>query len=491
MAPSLTGRRRTVTQTSLLQAGVARSDITPPIGIGHAGWGAQTHQRAAGVDLPLWVTALAISDNDQTVVILDFDAMYLFEDEASAVRDAVMALTGLPASHIRLSYTHTHSGPISGKSWSSWMEEGPEMVTNYDDSLQHKAAGAAWAAMRAQVPVRIAAGRGTSCIGINRRFARPEDGKIVVGRNVDGPIDPEVQVIRIDTLAGQPLSTIVDYACHPITVGPDCDLITPDYPGFMKRVVEEATGSTCLFLQGAAGDIGPIRGVARNGLHEYRRLGAILGHEVSRIWWELELPARTERYSGTLESGAPLAIYEEEQRPDPERQLRVVHRSISLPTRPIGDADMLGSEKKEYIDKLNQLRRSGSEDDAVRDATMHAKRATMRAGLARQIEANPIREVEVQGISLGNDIVLLALAAEPFSEIGRAIKDASPFQYTLVSGYSNVGWAYLPTANAYSEGGYEVEVSPFSPDAEAQTVAECGALLQELAGAPGGGSDAA
>jgi uncharacterized protein YecE (DUF72 family) len=48
--------------TSHLLAGVARTDITPPLGIAHAGWGAQSHQRAAGVDLPLWATALALSD---------------------------------------------------------------------------------------------------------------------------------------------------------------------------------------------------------------------------------------------------------------------------------------------------------------------------------------------------------------------------------------------------------------------------------------------
>lgn len=473
--------------STTLTAGVARSDITPPLGIGHAGWGAQAHQRAAGVDLPLWVTALAISDDDQTVVIIDFDAMYLFEPEAAAVRQTVTDLTGLPASHVRLSYTHTHSGPISGESWSSWMQDGPEMVGNYDESLQHKAAGVAWAAMRAQEPVRIDAGRGQSGIGVNRRFSRPEDGAIVVGRNPQGPMDPEVQVVRIDTLQGRPLATLVNYACHPITVGPDCDLITPDYPGVVKRVVENATGSTCLFLQGAAGDIGPIRGVAQNGRHEYRRLGAILGHEASRIWWEMELPDRISRYAGTLESGAPLAIYEAEPLADTERWLRVISRPIALPTRTIGDADGLEAEARDHISRLDHLRSTDGNDDAIRDATMLAKRSTMRAGLARQLAGTHIRDVEIQGIALGPDIALLALSAEPFSEIGMAIKERSPFPSTLVSGYSNVGWAYLPTADAYALGGYEVEVTPFAPEAAEETVDACAALLKELAATWEGG----
>src|SRR5919199_3944352 len=94
-----------------LSAGTARTDITPPIGIAHAGWGAQTHQRAAGVDLPLWATALALSDGSQTVVVVDIDLMYVWDREAADARQAVAELTGLPLSNIRLSYTHTHSGP--------------------------------------------------------------------------------------------------------------------------------------------------------------------------------------------------------------------------------------------------------------------------------------------------------------------------------------------------------------------------------------------
>ena len=94
-----------------LSVGVARTDITPPVGIAHAGWGAQTHQRAVGVDLPLWATALALSDGDQTVLIVDLDLLSILEPNAVRVKDAIIELTGLPSSHIRLSYTHTHSGP--------------------------------------------------------------------------------------------------------------------------------------------------------------------------------------------------------------------------------------------------------------------------------------------------------------------------------------------------------------------------------------------
>ena len=109
-------------------AGVARVDITPPIGIAHAGWGAQVHERAAGVDMPLTATALALRGGEQTVVIIDIDRGDLWDATAAAARQAISELTGLPESNIRLSYTHTHSGPILDRGWSSWVGGGGEMV---------------------------------------------------------------------------------------------------------------------------------------------------------------------------------------------------------------------------------------------------------------------------------------------------------------------------------------------------------------------------
>jgi hypothetical protein len=470
----------------MLYAGVARTDITPPLGIAHAGWGAQSHQRATGVDLPLWATALALNDGTQTVVIVDVDLVYIWDNEAPAVMQAVAGLTGLPQSHIRVSYTHTHSGPINGANWSTWIKEGSEMVPAYDAMLQHQIAGVAHAAIARMQPARVAAGAGQSHIGVNRRFQRPEDGVVVVGRNWDGPFDPEVKVVRIDTSDGQPLAALVNYACHPITVGPDSTLITPDYPGVVKRVVEQNTGATCLFLQGAAGNVGPIRGVARNGQHEYRRLGAILGSEASRVWWELLTGPSQQRYAGTLESGAPLAIYVDEPQPEADTTLRVATRPLRLPLKQMRPPAELEAEFAGYNARLNQLRTTGGAEADLLELTMLAKRAGMRADLARRSEGQTHRTFDLQVFTIGDSIALVAMPGEPFAEIGMAIKAGSPFPNTLFSGYSNIGWAYIPMPDAYPLGGYEVEITPFSPDAAGQIVDESLALLRELGAAAQG-----
>ena len=56
------------------------------------------------------------------------------------------------------------------------------------------------------------------------------------------------------------LGTLVNYACHPTTLAWENTLISPDYVGAMREVVEQHTGAPCLFLQGASGDLGPREG---------------------------------------------------------------------------------------------------------------------------------------------------------------------------------------------------------------------------------------
>ncbi|MGI8484712.1 MAG: hypothetical protein ACR2OU_10670 [Thermomicrobiales bacterium] len=466
---------------SSLRAGVYCADATPPIGIAHSGWGAQSHERAVGVDLPLTVTALALSDDSTTSLIIDIDICFLVQEDAARARKAVSELTGVPETNIRLSYTHTHSDTIRSLA-GTWFSSGTEMVEPYIANLQSIIVGTAQRALDSQVPARIAGATGASSISVNRRFARPEDGVVVVGRNWDGIVDPEVQVLRIDTVEGLPLAAIVNFACHPITVGPDNDLLTPDYPGVLKRTVKDSTGATTLFLQGAAGDIGPIRGVARDGINQYRRLGAMLGLEASKLWWSAETVPMSEEYAGTLESGAPLALYDERPLPERDTTLRVAFRTVDLPVKTMGDPELLVAAAQGHAAEIERLRVAGSPAEDIKRETMQAKRASMRANLAQRLSGVSTWPVEMYATTIGDDIALLAMATEPFTTIGLAIKERSPFAQTLVSGYSGVGWAYLPTADAYPLGGYEIEVTPFAPEAAEIAIEQALDLLNELKG---------
>src|SRR3990172_2268775 len=56
-----------------LRAGGGRATITPPVGIAHAGGGAQTHERAEGIEGDFFVTALALADDDLTCLVVELD----------------------------------------------------------------------------------------------------------------------------------------------------------------------------------------------------------------------------------------------------------------------------------------------------------------------------------------------------------------------------------------------------------------------------------
>jgi hypothetical protein len=66
----------------------------------------------------------------------------------------------------------------------------------------------------------------------------------------------------------------------------------------------------------------------------------------------------------------------------------------------------------------------------------------------------------VQGFALGPDVVLLGLSHEVFVAYQLVLQERSPFAHTLVFGYTNGCAHYVPTAEAFALGGYEVTGAP-------------------------------
>jgi hypothetical protein len=156
-------------------------------------------------------------------------------------------------SQMVLSSSHTHSDP--GRTYKEFYEA--QIIQVMD------------AAVKNMFPARISAGhRSFPQLGFNRLIAR-EDGHTreswvsddhYLCENPDripfGPVDPEVGVIKIEDTKGQPRAIIMNYACHADVVCQNY-AVSADYPGVACRKVEEAFGTnlTCLFVQGAAGNI--------------------------------------------------------------------------------------------------------------------------------------------------------------------------------------------------------------------------------------------
>src|SRR5690242_7707032 len=96
------------------RAGVGRVVITPPLSAPHAGWGAQTHIFAEGIDQELWATVLVVADDDETAAYVDLDLVIVSRAESDAIRAEVANRLGIPTSAVRCSVTHNHAGPPPG-----------------------------------------------------------------------------------------------------------------------------------------------------------------------------------------------------------------------------------------------------------------------------------------------------------------------------------------------------------------------------------------
>jgi hypothetical protein len=449
------------------RAGVGRCDITPPLTAPHASWGAQVHVLPDGVESPLWATALVVDDGSTTAAWIDLDIVIITRAENDAIRTAVGQSIGIPPSNVRVSVTHNHAGPPPS-AW-NWTKQGQEALDGYFALLPEYAAGVARSAFGALRPARIATGSGTSRVAVNRRETAP-GGRTVTGCDFNGVIDPEVFVVRIDGTDQQPLAAIVGYTMHPTTLGPNNRLISPDWPGHMKRTVESLTGATCLFAQGSTGDVGPGPDGFTHDVSVVKRLGKLVGCEATRVYHSLELPARTLRHDRVWESGAPLSIWVGEEVIEPDPVVKVATTTVNLPLREQPRIEEAQAAVDAAQSRLDRLKAAGAPAREIEAATFVTKRANMAYSRASTYGGKMEAAVELHLLQIG-PAVIVGTEGEPFAEIGMAVKERSPFPATWFGGYTS-GWAgYIPTAREYARQGYEVNISPFAPEA-AQTLVD-------------------
>ena len=287
-------------------------------------------------------------------------------------------------------------------------------------------------------------------------------------------------VTAIDDLEGKPIATLVNYACHPTIMGPENRLITPDYPGVVRETVENIIGGTCLFLQGAAGNQGPVEGFTGDTA-VYRRLGQQLGIEASRVRLKIDPVPREEKLETILASGADLGIYSFDQVGESDDSFGSLDSIASLAIKEMPPESEVQANFDRITANLDNVRKNGGSIDEIKQAAFPAKRETL---LLRHTQTfgrgGGTHDIPIQVIRIGNT-ALVAIPVEPFAEIGTAVKERSPADWTLFSGYSNGYYGYLPMAYAYAEGGYEVgPTAPFEPGAAEQMIEDCLEAINKL-----------
>ncbi len=436
----------------------------------HAGWGAQTHQVSLGNDMPLLVTALVVENNGTELAIVDVDIGIFTTQQDQQIRRLIAYESGIPFENLRLSYSHTHSGPVT---FGDWITEGRDLADEWWNRIPDACAQAVVEAKKSIRLARTGFGRGSCDVNINRRPAR-KNGELFTGRNWDGYVDHDVDVVGIDDVEGNPIATIVNYAMHPTIMGHENQWVTPDFPGPMRSVVEHAVGGLCLFLQGASGNQGPVDGFTGD-LRVYRKAGAKLGAEAARVRLGIDPLEREERLDQVLLSGADLGIYTDVPVGESDDTVAVDNLAVDLPSREVATVEEAQAAFDEGAKELEAVRASGAPQDEVQRAVSKVMRANIYLNVAKNSELydrDGHITIGIQSMRIG-ETVLVSAPVEPFAELADEIKKRSSAPNTIFSGFSNGHYAYLPTDMAYEEGGYEVRVTPFAPGSAGLTIEAC------------------
>lgn len=270
-----------------LSAGIARVEITPPVGYPMGGYAARQGP-SNGIHDPLHATILLLKADGVSIAIVSCD-LRSFPSE----RIVTLARERTLADHVLIAVTHNHSGPMTweDKSW-------PKSAASWFAETEDKILRAIEEASKKLFPARVSAGVGEIYLGHNRRKVAA-DGKVTMfWRNAEklptSPIDPTVGILRVDDETGTPRAVIVNYACHAVVLGPDNRQISADYPGYLRQRIErELPGALCLFTQGGAGDINPYldkQPVAENGFGEAEKMGNALAEQALKVARKLKPP---------------------------------------------------------------------------------------------------------------------------------------------------------------------------------------------------------
>lgn len=407
-----------------LIAGSAEVELRAPLGASMPGY--FQDRKATGVLDPLKARAVVLQRGGIRGALVALDLIGLEANEANACRKAVERATGIPSTHVWIHATHTHTGIMIPR----------RFTTDVDSIVPNFYAGDVDQGWVAQLPDRVvdavtaaqkSARPGSAELGQTRadklafyRRYTMKDGTVRTnpGRNnpdVLGPAgdaDPTLTVIRFP----ESKSLIVIFGLHPDVIGGT--QFSADYPGFLVARVREQLGKEwgVVFLNAACGNINhidPSNEHQAKGPEESSRIGRALGDAALRA----------------LRKAEPLVV----------EDLGFGSRVVRSRLRTVPEADVVEAERV--------LREEPSKAKAFNG--LYAD-AALVLGRTKEFE----RDAEISALRLG-PMALVGMPGEIFVEVAREVQHDSPFDPTRVIGLTNGSLGYIPNADSFGRGGYE------------------------------------
>lgn len=423
--------------------GYGRTCITPEESVPLAGMGNTSKRMSTSILDDLYATCVAFTDaNDQTVLMFTLDQLHANKEWTDRIREAVEEATGVPASHVMVSHTHTHSGP-------DMYNPEQESIPRYGQMMVARCAQAAKEAMTDRAAAALyAATIQTEGMCFTRHYqGQDENGKPTAHRGV---ADPVMQVVKI-TRQDAPALIIVNWQAHAtFNNGYTRYDVSADFVGAMRSRMEESTGARFAFFQGASGNLaGRSRIAGEEKAHEYDEYGYALADYALQALEDLQPVA-----------DGPVKLLSD------EFVVEVDHSD-----------DHLLAKAKEVIKLWYETYDTTASRLLAEKYGMtnylHAGGINTRASLPASVDFH------IDAFRAG-DLAFVCAPYEMFGINGMFIKEHSPFSMTVIATSCNCLHGYLAADSAFDYQCYERDYRRY-PRGTAEKVADAFvALLEKL-----------
>lgn len=427
-----------------MRTGFAKACINPPYDAPLVGYYLERHTK--GILDNLYTRAVAFDDGETKAVIITIDVCYLAQSYFDRMKEEIFKVTKLPKEAIFINCSHTHTGPVVGKDFASELRSSEA----YDEFLITSVRDVAVYALSDLCETKIETAKSEAKnISFIRRY-RMKDGSVRTNPGVNNP--------EIDHALGTPNETvklvkliregaedifIVNFGTHA-----DCvsgEYISSDYVGIVCETLERTIpGIKCIFLQGFQGDV--------NHINVHPTPSESLLHE-KRLNGTLPRNAHANHMANVI-AGAVLSVCSitEEIKAD---KISYAMSKVNLPSHQEND-------RLEEAERIWALHEAG-QDDKIPGKGMELTTIIAEAKRIKNHKNGPESyPFLLSAIRIG-DLVFAGIGGEPFTEIGNRISKASPFEETVLCALTNTATGYIPTTQAYAEGGYEARASALAP----------------------------
>ena len=379
--------------------------------------------------------------------------------DAVGLRATILEETGLADAALLLNLSHTHAGANVNSQLAD--KPGSELIQPYIEHLTEQISAAILEARAGVAPAWVTYGTGRCALAANRDLWDAEAQRFAAGYNPDAPADDTLLVARVTGEDGDVHATLFNYACHPTTLAWENRLLSPDYIGAAREVLEGAFGAPALFLQGASGELAPRDDYVGDPAVADRN-GRQLGHAAAAAIESLPPPGTRFVYTGIQASGANLGTwaYEACEPAQVQASERLAARVATVELR-----------RKDDIGVIDSL--------AGPDSVQEQEKALRRRFLSEALGDSPVYPMPIWIWRLGG-ARLVAIPNEPYSVLQTELRSRLDDTPLLVLGVTNSTMGYLCPQETYGSGLYQEQQSPFAPGCLEQTIEVAAQALEEL-----------